>query len=214
MSRPCRAIIIDDETWIREGLSEHINWERIGIDLARSFEDGSEALKELMHNPIDIIMTDIRMPNMTGLEFLSELRKIERDRPNFAASKVIIMSGFDDFKYAQEAIRLEAFEYLLKPTEIEEIEEVLLRVKSRCIEDNLRVQDHPKLPQSPEGMDKTVSYLVKRTLRLLNERFTDDLNLAQIAEELFITPNYLSRKFRMETASHSVITSRSSCERA
>ena len=57
MSRPCRAIIIDDETWIREGLSEHINWERIGIDLAGSFEDGSEALKELMDNPIDIIMT-------------------------------------------------------------------------------------------------------------------------------------------------------------
>ncbi len=200
MKPPCRAAIIDDESWIREGLSEHIDWERIGIELVGSFEDGLEALQEIRNNPIDIIMTDIRMPNMTGLEFLAELRKIEMNHPDTPSSKVVIMSGFDDFKYAQEAMRLGASDYLLKPTDVEDTEEVLLKLKVHCEnERNAARLKIPNLPKPAEGVVENASYLIKKAIRLMNEKFTEDLHLVQIAEELFITPNYLSRIFKQET---------------
>lgn len=207
MSDAYRAVIIDDEAWIREGLIEHIDWERIGIQLAGSFEDGADAIKELAVHPVDIIMTDIRMPNMTGIQFLSELRRIEQERPDHSSSKVIIMSGFDDFKYAQEAIRLGASDYLLKPTDVEEIEDVLLKVKSVCEgerqSDRERGQPHSEaLPEDdglPEELDEAASHLVKLTVKIVNEQYTQDLHLAEIAEELLVTPNYLSRIFRLET---------------
>lgn len=196
MNSRCQAIIIDDEAWIREGLSEHIRWNELGIELAGSFEDGDEAARSIKENRVDIIMTDIRMPNMTGLEFLAELRRMEREREEIRPSKVIIMSGFDDFKYAQEALRLGASDYLLKPSEVEEIEEVLLKVKAECEQDRQR---SPEGQKSREDLDEPAGYLVKKALKLTNDRFTEDLQLAQLAEELFITPNYLSRLFKLET---------------
>ncbi|MCC3372260.1 response regulator [Cohnella sp. REN36] len=199
MKTSCRAAIIDDESWIREGLSEHINWERIGIELVGSFEDGREALQIIKNNPIDIIMTDIRMPNMTGLEFLAELRKIEKHNPDAPTSKVVIMSGFDDFKYAQEAIRLGASDYLLKPTAVEDTEKVLLKLKARCQDERNARLRIPNLPAPAEGIDENASFLIKKAIKLMNERFTEDLHLVQIAEELYITPNYLSRIFKQET---------------
>lgn len=199
MSTPYRAIIIDDESWIREGLSEHINWNRIGIELAGSFEDGRSAINELKTSQIDIIITDIRMPNMTGLEFLAELRKMEQEKSNAHSSKVIIMSGFDDFKYAQEAIRLGISDYLLKPTEVEEIEGILLKVKSVCEQEKHDAQNPTQQLPYPDEIDKDTSHIIKKTLKLINERFAEELNVLQIAEDLFITPNYLSRKFRQET---------------
>src|SRR5690554_1670582 len=145
------------------------------------------------------IMTDIRMPNMTGLEFLAELRGMELRRPEFPSSKVVIMSGFDDFKYAQEAIRLGAIDYLLKPADVEEIEKVLIRVKSYCDKEKHSPSHQLKQPEAINVIDEAASYLVKRTLKILNERYTEDLHLVQIAEDLYITPNYLSRIFKQET---------------
>lgn len=74
----CRAVIIDDETWIREGLSEHINWELLGIELVQVFQDGLEAIRYMEENPVDILLSDIRMPNMTGLELVARLRELEK----------------------------------------------------------------------------------------------------------------------------------------
>lgn len=196
---PCRAVIIDDEAWIREGLSEHIDWKKIGIELAGNYEDGCEAIAELKKRPADIIMTDIRMPNMTGLELMAELRNIERESEDARRSQFIIMSGFDDFKYAQEALRLGAFDYLLKPTDVEEIEQVLLRAKASV--DSAREPDPRTEATAPDrdGIAEEASYLVRKATAIVNERFTEDLHLAQIAEQLFVTPNYLSRIFKAET---------------
>ena len=72
----CRAVIIDDEAWVREGLSENIEWKKLGIVLVKVFHDGAEAFAYLKEDPVDIILSDIRMPNMTGLEMLARLRKI------------------------------------------------------------------------------------------------------------------------------------------
>ncbi|MED4599109.1 response regulator [Paenibacillus validus] len=192
----CRAVIIDDEAWIREGLSEHIHWELLGIDLVQVFQDGFEAVNYIEGHPVDILVSDIRMPNMTGLELVARLRLLEDNHRLPSKIQVIFLTGHGDFKYAQEAIRLGAMDYLLKPTDVEEIEAVLQKAKQLCGKEEKPAKRQPAQPKAPE---EPVSYLIKKALQMMSSRFTEDLHLTQIAEELFVTSNYLSRLFRQET---------------
>ncbi|MDQ0873907.1 two-component system response regulator YesN [Paenibacillus sp. V4I3] len=191
-----RAVIIDDEAWIREGLSMHINWELIGIELVRVFQDGLEAIDYIQNHPVDIILSDIRMPNMTGLELVARLRELENENHLLSNIKVIFLSGYGDFKYAQEALRLGAVNYLLKPTEVEDIEDALQKAKQMCAKEAMQTN---KQPVEPIVFEEPSSYLIKKALHIMNARFTEDIQLNLIAEELFVTSNYLSRLFRQET---------------
>jgi two-component system response regulator YesN len=203
----CRAIIVDDEAWIREGLAEYIDWDRIGIQLKGAFSDGNSAFSCIVSEQIDIILTDIRMPEMTGLELIARIRELSYDNPEYMRlhhAKIIFLSGFDDFKYAQEALRLGAFDYLLKPTDVEDIEKVLLKAREKW-ESETKERDAKigKPPQEPlsggEAGDEPNSYLVKKALAFVRSHYQEDIQLSQIAEEAFISPNYLSRIIRQET---------------
>ncbi|TXK83823.1 response regulator [Paenibacillus sp. N3.4] len=192
----CRAVIIDDEAWIRDGLSKHIGWERLGIELVQVFEDGMDAITYITEQPVDIVLSDIRMPNMTGLELVATIREKAKEHKQLSHIKVIFLSGFGDFKYAQEALRLGAVDYLLKPSDVEEIEEALAKAKA------LRESPEESVLRDESGMDKIeepASYLIKKALGVMGARFTEDIHLSEIAEELCVTPNYLSRLFRQET---------------
>ncbi|NOU70720.1 response regulator [Paenibacillus sp. LMG 31458] len=194
----CRAVIIDDEAWIREGLSEHLEWKKLGIVLVKVFHDGADAFAYLKEDPVDIILSDIRMPNMTGLEMLSRLRDSasENGADDLSRIKAIFLSGYSDFKFAQEALRLGAVDYLLKPSELVDIENALLKAKDLCTSD--RVLQF-KESSSLEPSEEPGSYLIKKALNYIHAHFAEEIHLADIANELFITPNYLSRLFRQET---------------
>lgn len=199
MSSLCRAVIIDDEDWIREGLSENIRWEVLQVELAGSFAQALDALDYIQNHPVQIILTDIRMPLMTGLEMLARLHESVKTTAGNAFSlsvKTIFLSGYDDFKYAQEALKLGAVDYLLKPADVSEIESSLARAKQMWM-----AEQHHKLPLPTVGDDEEnpVSYLVKKSLQLMREKYAEDLQISQIADEVFVTPNYLSRLFRQET---------------
>jgi two-component system response regulator YesN len=196
MGTAVQAIIIDDEHWIREGLSQHVAWDSLGIQLVQVFQDGLQAAHYMENHPVNIVLTDIRMPNMTGLELVSRLREMENADPARPKTKVIFLSGFGDFKYAQEALRLGAMEYLLKPTDVEEIEEALKKAMRLCAAEISQFQpetDHGKAQEEPG------SYLIKKALQIMEESFREDVHLTQIANQLFVTSNYLSRLFRQET---------------
>ncbi|RXZ80442.1 AraC family transcriptional regulator [Paenibacillaceae bacterium] len=205
MNTPCYAIIVDDEAWIRNGLSEHINRVGLGIRLAESYEEGRNAIEVLQQQqPIEVIITDIHMRYLTGIELLAEVRQLESCSPSAPPRKVVIISGFNDFKYAQEAVRLGAFDYLLKPADVEKIEAALLRARTVYDQEFLHSYErsNSSVTSASVNKDKDVevsSYLVKKALQLLDDQFTEEMHLAQIAEELYITPNYLSRIFKQET---------------
>jgi two-component system response regulator YesN len=198
-NKRCRAIIIDDEAWIREGLSEYVNWDSLGIELVQVFQDGADAFEFVENDPVDIILSDIRMPHMTGLELIARLRELGTVQAAFSQIKVIFLSGYGDFKYAQEALRLGAVDYLLKPTEVEEIEAALMKAK-RLVEEaaTMSAPAEPaalgaKAPEEPN------SYLIKKAMQIVSQRYAEDVHLTVIANELFVTPNYLSRLFPQET---------------
>jgi len=110
-----RLLVVDDEDAIRKGLMKKIDWNRVGFETPNVASDGEEALRIISCEKPHVILTDIRMPNMDGLELL---RRIKKDYPSI---RTIILSNYNDFEYAREGMRYGASAYILKPTSNEEI---------------------------------------------------------------------------------------------
>lgn len=116
-------MVVDDEEEIRLGIIKKIQWEEYGFKVIGDAENGQEALEKAEKLRPDIVMTDIKMPFMDGLELGRELTK------KMPESKIIIFSGSDDFEYAQKAIKINVIEYVLKPINSNELIEILKRLK-------------------------------------------------------------------------------------
>lgn len=128
-----KLLFVDDEALIREGISENICWESLGYELAGVCENGREAVSFLESNQVDVVLTDICMPFMDGMELSAYIR---REQPHV---KVLILSGYDDFAYAKKAIKYGVEEYILKPITSFELREVLTELKQKMDkEDALR----------------------------------------------------------------------------
>lgn len=110
-----KVLLVDDEPFIIQGLKQIIDWEEYGMEICGAAASGLEALHTLETTPADILITDIRMPKMNGLELIRRL-KIEN-----AATRFIVLSGYDDFEYLKESIQLGIENYLLKPVNQEEL---------------------------------------------------------------------------------------------
>ncbi|HYK74509.1 MAG TPA: response regulator, partial [Pseudoneobacillus sp.] len=120
-----KLLIIDDEQYIRESLTNDIEWGKLGFQLIGVASSGKEALQLIDQHKPDILLSDILMPDMTGLELLKTLRMGDIQTP------VVFLSGWSNFEYAREAIILGASNYLLKPCPDEEIVEALIDIKNQ-----------------------------------------------------------------------------------
>ena len=114
-----KVLLIDDENVILEGLTKIINWKALNCKIVGTAEDGKEGLKKIEDLKPDIVLTDIRMPKISGLEMISLMKDLQPD------CQIIILTGFRDFDYAQEAIRLGVLRFLLKPSKKQEIVEAV-----------------------------------------------------------------------------------------
>lgn len=112
-------MLIEDEELILEGLKNIIDWEALSLTVAYTAANGQEALELLKHHQPDIIVTDISMPVMSGLQFLTELRKTD------SRTRCIILTGYEEFEYARKAIQLDVEDYILKPIDEEKLAQVL-----------------------------------------------------------------------------------------
>jgi two-component system response regulator YesN len=151
-------LIVDDERWVRQGLVTTIDWLAEGIEVIGEMEDGEDALTFIQDQIPDIIITDIKMPRMDGLAFIEALKNAN------VPSKVIIISGYSEFSYAQKAMRLGAVDYVLKPIE----ETLILEVVRKCIEQIKRErEDHDEFVQMSER--------VRESLPLARQRYVETL---------------------------------------
>ena len=120
-----KVLLADDEPFILEGLSVLIDWEKEGCEIVKKASNGKEALEYLREHAVDLVITDIKMPVMTGLQLLETVREEQVSDAFF-----IVLSGYNDFSYAQQAIRYSCMDYLLKPVQEEALLELIRRAKS------------------------------------------------------------------------------------
>ena len=118
-----KALLVDDEALTREAISENIPWKDLGFELIASCENGQEAMERMKETVPDLLLTDIYMPYVDGIELA---RYVYENHPDM---KTVIISGYDEFEYAKQAVRYQVMEYILKPVTPSELMEVLLRAK-------------------------------------------------------------------------------------
>ncbi|MBD0383185.1 response regulator [Paenibacillus sedimenti] len=124
-----KLILVDDEEDVREGVVREVDWEAIGFEVVDKAENGREALEMVERLQPDVVVTDIQMPFMNGLQFAEAIRE------RFPTIKIIILTGHDEFEYAQKAIKLHIDEYVLKPFSAQELINTLLKVKAQIQEE-------------------------------------------------------------------------------
>ncbi len=154
-----RVMLVDDEPYTLEGLSVLIDWKEYDCQIVRKATNGREAYDYLKENTVDLVFADIKMPVMTGIELLQAVREEEISKAFF-----VIISGYNDFHYAQEALRYDALEYLLKPVGAEGLISVIDKVKNkrRSADDNESVT-----------FDVKKAYLTQNIMLLLSGRYKD-----------------------------------------
>ncbi|BCG59850.1 hypothetical protein PUR_32750 [Paenibacillus sp. URB8-2] len=118
-----KLILAEDEEDVREGIIGQIDWERYGFEVIDHAENGKEAAELIDRVLPDVVVTDIQMPFMNGLQLAEYIRS------RHPGTKIIILTGYDEFEYAQRAIKLQIDEYILKPFSSQELIDVLLKVK-------------------------------------------------------------------------------------
>ncbi|NMO95449.1 response regulator transcription factor [Paenibacillus lemnae] len=127
-----RMLIVEDERWEREGLVDLWDWSELGVRIEDTAADGIEGCEKALEIKPDIIITDIRMPGMSGLEMARNIRE------QLPEVRIIVLTGYSDFEYTREAITMNADDYVLKPIEEEELRLTMLSVIEKCRQIGLR----------------------------------------------------------------------------
>ena len=188
------ALIVEDEPLMREYLMLHLTsihgmWKTEGC--AR---DGLEALALLKARPFDLVITDIKMPHMDGLELADYIHV------NHPGTDVIILTGYSEFDYARAAVRANAADYLLKPLQDVELHKALSKLAAkRMTADSVpaAVPFHAEAaPKEPARDDPGI--LVQRARTYIRAHFTEPLSLNEVANTLAVNPAYLSSIFKSE----------------
>lgn len=176
-----RVLLVDDEIMIREGFKRLFDWEAHDCEVVGEAADGMEALSQIDTLHPDIVIMDINIPIMNGLKVI-QLSRIKH--PDIA---FVIVSGYDDFSYCREALRLQITDYILKPVNYEEF--------GSCI-DNLKISLFKK--QISEKPEKHEERLITGITRYLQEHLAEEMSLSVLADEFHLNAQYISQLFKNE----------------
>ncbi|WP_046213190.1 response regulator [Paenibacillus wulumuqiensis] len=166
MSALLNVMIADDEPIIREGIRDAVDWDSLGMIVAAEAEDGEEALEIALQQDIHILLVDMNMPFMNGIALMKRLRE---ERPG---CRFVIITGHDEFSYAQEAIRLGVKDYILKPVDPVHLQEVLNHIRTELNGD-----------QQQEEYLKLATDQIQRNIPLLREQFCLEWLHGRLREE-------------------------------
>ena len=196
-----KVVIVEDSKLLRMGLIHTLNWQSLGCTVVGSAGDGVEGLDVICETRPDIVVTDIRMPGLSGLDM------IEAAKNNGIDPAVIIVSGYDDFLYAQRALKLGVVGYLVKPIDDDEayatLQAACARVdemrKYRSLSERLQSVEDSKIkifdPYLGSG-DGIKSEYTQQAIHFIEEHYADDINVRSIAEALSISESHLSKVFK------------------
>lgn len=175
------VVIVDDEPIIVEGISKLVPWEKYGCRVVACAYNGKEGLETIRENSPDIVFTDISMPGLDGLKMIAALKS------EFPQMQISILTGYRDFDYCQEALRLGVCRFLLKPSKLEEIEEALKVMADILKKNNVE----PKEESSEEN--SAGCFIVKNALAYMEENYAQKLTLGLVAEKTYVSQWHLSK---------------------
>lgn len=178
-----RVLLVDDEITIREGFKKLFDWEEHGCEIIGEAGDGLSAVNMILEFQPDIVIMDINIPFLSGLEVIRRTKK-----QNFQTA-FIIVSGYDDFSYCREALRLKVEEYLLKPVDFSEFAAVL---------DNLKISMFRKNMEQDDGKKKQELRQIYNITKYIQEHLAEEISLRLIAEQFHLNDNYVSQLFKNE----------------
>lgn len=176
-----RVLLVDDEIIIREGFKRLFDWEAHDCEVVGEAADGMEATAQIDLLKPDIVIMDINIPVMNGLKVIS-LSRIKHPDTAF-----IIVSGYDDFAYCREALRLQITDYILKPVNYEEF--------GVCI-DNLKIALFQR--KNSEDADNQEERVINSIVRYMQKHLAEEISLSVLAEEFHFSTQYISQLFKSE----------------
>lgn len=185
------VLVAEDESIIRKGIIFSIDWEKLGIKLVGEAENGEEGSKLIEKLKPDIVITDINMPVIDGLEMIKRTKDV-------APYSAIIITGYSEFAYAKEAIDYGVTGYLLKPYSDEELEENLKMAIKQCKDrEKLRVlknfQDVEILPDK-----ETNDHVVKKILNYIYDHYSEKITVTELEKLVSYSERMINIKFREE----------------
>jgi len=172
-----RVVLVDDEVLIREAISENIGWEALNCELVGCFQNGREVIEYIREHPVDIVITDICMPHVDGLELS---RIIHED---FKGVKILIFSGYDNFEYAKQAMKYDVEDYLLKPVTSYELTGILQKLGERIDQQKMQSQRYSQIVTSYQ---KNKLLLKSQALLKLVQSGRDDKRMREEIEQYHI----------------------------
>lgn len=178
-----KVLLVDDEIMIREGFKKLFDWKAHDCEVVGEAADGMEALTQIDTLHPDIVIMDINIPIMSGLKVI-QMSRIKHPQTAF-----VIVSGYDDFSYCQQALRLQITDYILKPVNYEEF--------GTCI-DNLKISLYEKKVSSKEESTEQEERVITGITRYLQEHLEEDLSLSVLSEQFHLNPQYISQLFKNE----------------
>lgn len=194
-----KVVIIDDEPIIVEGISRVVPWEHYDCIIAGTAENGIEGLNVIRREKPDILFTDISMPGMDGLSMIAAFRV------EFPDMMISILTGFRDFDYAQMAIRLGVARFLLKPSNMKEIEEAVAAMvenlkKLHIAGGEKAVGEQGEVSEEKPKEDSAASsFIVKNALAYIDENYKEHLSLGDVAEHTYVSQWHLSKLLNRHT---------------
>lgn len=188
-----KLVIVEDEANIRECLEGLFPWNLLEVTVAASFSNGQEAYKYLASRHADILLTDIRLPGMTGLDLVQMLRESGNQIP------VIVLTGYRQFTYAQQAIRYQVNDFLLKPIKYEELASAVLRIKEQHLGTRSSAPDADSSASETAGMDSTYHEKIISLAKQYVNAHLADASLEGAALSVNLSTGYFSRLFHKIT---------------
>ncbi|WP_077619760.1 response regulator [Bacillus sinesaloumensis] len=179
MKRKWKVLIADDEFIIRDGIHSSIEWENFNMEVIGEAEDGEEAVEMALEHQIDILLVDLNMPILNGIEAMKQIKE------RLPHCKMVVISGYDDFRYAQEALRLRVEDYLLKPVNPTKLEEIIVDLKRKL---ELEIYQKEYLKQATDQLTKNHAQLKERFFQdwvegqLSNEEIEEQLHFLHLPE--------------------------------
>ena len=193
-----KVMIVDDEPIIVEGLSRSIAWEKWNCKVAATAHDGLEGKKIIEEIHPDIVFMDICMPEMDGLAMIAAIHS------QFPDLEVCDLTGYRDFEYAKEAIRLGVTRFLLKPSNMDELEEAIGKMCGNLKRKGITGDEPKRDPQDGEAAEAhkesaSSSFIVKNALTYIEENYTKKLTLCEVAEKTYVSQWHLSKLLNRHT---------------